>query len=877
LVVTRGACRSTVKQDVVLAPEIPVVLSLPQAVFCANDPTEYPFTISPTTGSVEGPGVRQSGGGFAFVPIAAQTTGAVTFTYRLQDGRTATLPVTLEAPPIPAFNASSPELIEGGWSVAFANQSQQAGGASIRWDFGDGATSEEASPSHQYTAPGNFTATLTLSRGPCVVSISRTISLQLPLTIALPRTVFCGDDPTEYQFNLSPAGGTVQGPGVRALGDGFVFVPATAGVTGDVTFTYRSSDGRTATLTVAREAPPVPAFTASRPARTENGWTVSFANQSQGIDGATFAWDFGDAGTSSEASPSHVYSAPSTYTVRLTVTHGPCTVSTTHAITILPQPTISLPRTRFCGDDQNAYAFTVTPAGGRLEGPGVTQSGGSFAFVPASAGTTGGVAFRYILEDDQEASLTATIDVPLSVEFQTNQQDLGGEGWMVTFLPFGSDLDQATLLWDFGDGSGRTNERNPSHRYPQTGTFVVTLLVRRGACSATIRRELTLQRTEAPQITLTETTFCANDKQAQPVMVSPAGGTLEGLGVTQRDGQFSFTPARVAVAGPVLLTYTLPDGRAAQVTITLMAPPVPRFQFAIAGLTQAGATIQFADGTAGEVDQYLWTFGDGGSSNEQSPLHFYRSGGTFTVTLIVTHGPCRVTTSQPVTFELPGGPIGPGGPGGPVGPLEPGGPVVPVVPIGPVTPVTPIAPAAPTNGGTVAFDPGRIERLREDPSFVRVVGVEDSALPRAAADLNEALGSTAPARTRVVARAAATRETRLGKAVQVFLTALTQRFVTDLRSAPREDLQFLWRFSQALLAPFLASLGAQAADAGAQGPLVTALTKLATEIKRLRRRSATRDLAPDAELDAALRALETSERRPVLQKAAKAVRKAFQS
>src|SRR5690606_23206309 len=48
--------------------------------------------------------------------------------------------------------------------------------------------------------------------------------------------------------------------------------------------------------------------------------TVNFTNTSVG--GNSYSWDFGDGGTSASASPSHTYSTPGSYAVRLIVSNA---------------------------------------------------------------------------------------------------------------------------------------------------------------------------------------------------------------------------------------------------------------------------------------------------------------------------------------------------------------------------------------------------------------------------------------------------------------------------------------------------------------------------------------------------------------------------
>ena len=54
------------------------------------------------------------------------------------------------------------------------------------------------------------------------------------------------------------------------------------------------------------------------------GTPVSFINESTG--GSSYLWDFGDGSTSTAENPSHVYEGAGTYTVKLIVTGGGCTV-----------------------------------------------------------------------------------------------------------------------------------------------------------------------------------------------------------------------------------------------------------------------------------------------------------------------------------------------------------------------------------------------------------------------------------------------------------------------------------------------------------------------------------------------------------------------
>lgn len=51
---------------------------------------------------------------------------------------------------------------------------------------------------------------------------------------------------------------------------------------------------------------------------------IRFSNES--TPGQSYLWDFGDGQTSTEVNPAHTYGSAGTYTVKLTVVGGGCTV-----------------------------------------------------------------------------------------------------------------------------------------------------------------------------------------------------------------------------------------------------------------------------------------------------------------------------------------------------------------------------------------------------------------------------------------------------------------------------------------------------------------------------------------------------------------------
>ncbi|WP_233377426.1 PKD domain-containing protein [Maribellus sp. CM-23] len=136
-------------------------------------------------------------------------------------------------------------------------------GASYLWEFGDGATSSEATPSHTYKLPVNeenkvtVSLTVTASNGICKYTVEHDIAfVEIKPAVQLDATEYCANDKNEYAFAVSPENAQVviSGPGVIPNNaGGFSFIPAAATV-GTFGFLVNGED---AGFNVTLFAPPV--------------------------------------------------------------------------------------------------------------------------------------------------------------------------------------------------------------------------------------------------------------------------------------------------------------------------------------------------------------------------------------------------------------------------------------------------------------------------------------------------------------------------------------------------------------------------------------------------------------------------------------------
>ncbi|WAX55907.1 PKD domain-containing protein [Jatrophihabitans cynanchi] len=242
-------------------------------------------------------------------------------------------PAAVNAPPVASFTSST-----NGASAAFdATASSDPDGtiASYAWDFGDTASGVGVTPSHTYAASGTYHVTLTVTDNlGATNSVTHDVSVTVPANQP-PAAAF-----TSSCSNLGcsfDAGGSSDPDGSVAsyawdYGDssaaGSGATPQhtyASGGTYHVTLTVTDNQGATGTVThdvtVAPppNQPPTAAFTSSIDLLTASLDGSGSSDPDGSI--ASYSWDFGDgSGAGSGATTQHLYSAPGSYQVTLTVT-----------------------------------------------------------------------------------------------------------------------------------------------------------------------------------------------------------------------------------------------------------------------------------------------------------------------------------------------------------------------------------------------------------------------------------------------------------------------------------------------------------------------------------------------------------------------------
>jgi PKD repeat protein len=222
-----------------------------------------------------------------------------------------TVVVVILTTPTAAFSSNS-----AGLATTF-NNSSTGSSLTYNWTFGDGYSSSLMNPVHTYSSPGTYTVCLYATNACTTDSICQTVTVSCAAanaawsytnsTVNASFTDMTSGNPISWAWDFGDGGtSNLQNP---------THSYAAAG-TYTVCLTITDSCGIDSTcqpVTVCNL--PVAGFTSNAVLGL-----VDFTDASTG--GTSWAWTFGDGGTSTLQNPSHTYTANGTYVVCLTVMDG---------------------------------------------------------------------------------------------------------------------------------------------------------------------------------------------------------------------------------------------------------------------------------------------------------------------------------------------------------------------------------------------------------------------------------------------------------------------------------------------------------------------------------------------------------------------------
>lgn len=403
-----------------------------------------------------------------------------------------------------------------------------AGGYTYLWSFGDGSsTSTAANPSHVYTTWGRFQVNLTVTDSATAVAHAfGNVSVAPPtLSVTLAATPTSGKVPLSVAFSAGLQGGTSPYTYLWNYGD----LSPTSGAPSP-SHTYNATGTYMVVLTVSDLAaqtahaytnitvsayPTLVASIVASPSTGIEPLAVTFSSSiGGGLAPYTYAWDFGDGGSSTLADPTHTYSTTGTMQVILTVTdQQPVSRVAFLNVTVNPAPlTASSSALPLLGTAPLTVTFNGTPAGGIAPYLWTWTFGdtsvGSHARNPTHVYNASGSYQAQLSVTDAQGALARASAMTITVNpYTVTVTPTGPSGPIAVGAPASFSASATggvapyTYIWTFGDGATGTGS-SVSHTYATVGTYTVSVQARDRASVPSAAVSLTVSVTTLQPLTV---------------------------------------------------------------------------------------------------------------------------------------------------------------------------------------------------------------------------------------------------------------------------------------------------------------------------------------------------------------------------------------
>lgn len=558
--------------------------------------------------------------------------------------------------------------------VSLSNNSE--GATTFLWNYGDNETSttDEAEHTHEYISLSNEPAIFDLeliayNEAGCSDTASQAVTVYPNVVSAFTGTAQ-GCSPLQATFASQSAGAT---EGLTwDFGDG-------ASATGNTaSHTFVNTSGNDTSLTVSLIAENIygctdTSFTvvelfatpiADIEVLAEEGCyplDVTFLNNT--IGGESFEWFYGTGETSNTEESEHTHTffnttlGPINYTVTMVASSDGCTSSDQVPVTVFPALEAS-----FDAPDDACSPITI-----EFENESTGATSYLWDFGDGNTHTIFEPVHTYTNTSGEDETYTISLSVlsPFGCE-DTFTQDITifpTPNAAFTATPVSQEFPDATISltnnstagssanyqWDMDDGNDLFEQNPDPYTYDTWGSYTIELVIDNGACSD--------DATQTIEITAPEpvANFTFDAEGCIPLTVA-----FDDLSIYAADYFWDFGDGGTAtVASPTYTFY-----QAGTFTITLIVTGFGGdqdvFQSEIEVWPQAVAAFTVTPDEVSIPSQpvqtlnlsqnatsYLWDFGDGTTSNDFQPSHYYTEEGFYTISLTAFN-----EFGCPNTFEI---------------------------------------------------------------------------------------------------------------------------------------------------------------------------------------------------------------------------------
>lgn len=523
-----------------------------------------------------------------------------------------------------------------------------------KWDFSNGFTSNQKTPTVVFMEPGVYKVRLIVSNGATTDSVLTTINVfaapKAEFTIEKPS--LCSNEILNFKNTSIPGDAPISNY-VWAFGDGKTST--------DMNTAHRYKDGGnyTATLVITDEngcssnkvsipsieVKPAPraSFEANPASSCSQTQQVFFSNQSAG-NLQSSQWFFGDGALSASGNPSHLFTEGKRDVMLVVKDANGCSDTTTRRVAVgeLKTNFMATKEEACVGEDikfVNSSNFKGTSWMWDFgDGTVSTESN------PVKHYNDKGVYTVKLTVNDGSCSATETklayvnVNHGAPVSFTS---DITSSCSSPTAVNFKNTTPNGMLyLWSFGDGT-ESAEQNPSKVYSKAGNYTVALTVTDvNGCTVKSKMENYIQAAKPAPRFVADTFSCPG----YPVrfMNYTANATTfqwnfgDGESSTEKSprhiyknkGNYSVTLTAYGQGGCDstlhLANHIKIDTIPVDFAVHATPSPVPPFMCAMENKTNLACV------------KYIWDFGDGNTESVTNPVHVYDVPGNFTVRLVAS-------------------------------------------------------------------------------------------------------------------------------------------------------------------------------------------------------------------------------------------------